>query len=32
MILIFIELPLFTSLIVQVADDSFFNRLQNDLF
>ena len=29
--LTFIELPLFTSLIVQVADDSFLTRLQHDL-
>ena len=29
--LTFIELPFFTSLIVQVADDSFLTRLQHDL-
>ena len=29
--LTFIELPLFTSLIVQVADDPFLTRLQHDL-
>ena len=29
--LTFIELPLFTSLITQVADDSWLNRLQHDL-
>ena len=29
--LIFIELPLFTSLVTQVTDDHFLNQLQNDL-
>jgi hypothetical protein len=29
--LTFIELPLFTNLITQVADDAQFNRLQDDL-
>lgn len=29
--LTFIELPLFTSLVTQVTDDSYFNQLQNDL-
>ena len=29
--LIFIELPLFTSLIAQIADDAYLNQLQNDL-
>ena len=29
--LIFIELPLFTSLVTQITDDHFLNQLQNDL-
>jgi hypothetical protein len=29
--LTFIELPLFTSLVLQVTDDHFLNELQNDL-
>jgi len=29
--LTFIELPLFTRLVLQVADDSYLNQLQNDL-
>jgi hypothetical protein len=29
--LTFIELPLFTSLVTQVTDDSYFNQLQSDL-
>lgn len=29
--LTFIELPLFTSLVTQVTDDTFLNQLQNDL-
>ena len=29
--LTFIELPLFTSLVTQITDDSYFNQLQNDL-
>ena len=29
--LTFIELPLFTSLVMQVTDDHFLNQLQNDL-
>ncbi len=29
--LTFIELPLFTRLVAEIADDSYLNRLQNDL-
>ena len=29
--LIFIELPLFTSLVTQITDDHYLNQLQNDL-
>jgi hypothetical protein len=29
--LTFVELPLFTSLVTQIADDHFLNQLQNDL-